>query len=80
MAHTADFILIASTLVLIKSKSLLPTLSLSEEEQAWWQKRVHYVNQTAALLGGWLGPNMTNPGWGGAAGNFGTGGGTSWGI
>jgi segregation and condensation protein A len=33
MAHTADFILIASTLVLIKSKSLLPTLSLSEEEQ-----------------------------------------------
>lgn len=33
MSHTADFILIASTLVLIKSKSLLPTLSLSEEEQ-----------------------------------------------
>lgn len=33
MAHTADFILIASTLVLIKSKSLLPALTLSEEEQ-----------------------------------------------
>ena len=33
VARTADFILIASTLVLIKSKSLLPTLSLSEEEQ-----------------------------------------------
>lgn len=33
MARTADFILIASTLVLIKSKSLLPTLSLSEDEQ-----------------------------------------------
>jgi segregation and condensation protein A len=33
IAHTADFILIASTLVFIKSKSLLPTFSLSEEEQ-----------------------------------------------
>jgi len=30
---TAHFILIASTLLLIKSKSLLPTLSLTEEEQ-----------------------------------------------
>lgn len=33
IAHTADFILIASTLVLIKSKSLLPSLTLSTEEQ-----------------------------------------------
>ena len=33
IAEGADFILIASTLVLIKSKSLLPTLELSEEEQ-----------------------------------------------
>lgn len=33
VASTADFILIASTLVLIKSKSLLPTLDLSSEEQ-----------------------------------------------
>lgn len=33
MAKTAHFILIASTLVLIKSKSLLPILSLTEEEQ-----------------------------------------------
>lgn len=32
MAKTAHFILIASTLVLIKSKSLLPILSLTEEE------------------------------------------------
>lgn len=30
---TAHFILVASTLLLIKSKSLLPTLSLTEEEQ-----------------------------------------------
>ncbi len=34
IADSAHFILIASTLVLIKSKSLLPTLTLSEEEQS----------------------------------------------
>jgi len=34
VAQTAHFILIASTLLLIKSKSLLPTLSLTEEENA----------------------------------------------
>ena len=33
IAESAHFILIASTLVLIKSKSLLPELSLTEEEQ-----------------------------------------------
>ena len=33
IADSAHFILIASTLVLIKSKSLLPDLNLSEEEQ-----------------------------------------------
>lgn len=33
MDETAQFILIASTLLLIKSKSLLPTLTLSEEEE-----------------------------------------------
>jgi len=33
MAETAHFILIASTLLLIKSKSLLPSLALTEEEQ-----------------------------------------------
>lgn len=33
MAESANFILIASTLLLIKSKSLLPTLSLTEEEK-----------------------------------------------
>jgi len=33
MADSAEFILIASTLLLIKSKSLLPTLELSEEEK-----------------------------------------------
>lgn len=33
VSMTAHFILIASTLLLIKSKSLLPSLSLSEEEQ-----------------------------------------------
>ncbi len=34
VGHTANFILIASTLVLIKSKSLLPALKLTEEEEA----------------------------------------------
>lgn len=34
VADTAHFILVASTLVLIKSKSLLPNLALSEEEQS----------------------------------------------
>lgn len=33
IAESANFILIASTLVLIKSKSLLPTLTLTEEEE-----------------------------------------------
>lgn len=33
ISTTANFILIASTLVLIKSKSLLPSLKLTEEEQ-----------------------------------------------
>jgi len=33
MGESAHFILVASTLLLIKSKSLLPTLSLTEEEQ-----------------------------------------------
>lgn len=32
MAESANFILVASTLVLIKSKSLLPTLDLTQEE------------------------------------------------
>lgn len=34
IAESAQFILIASTLLLIKSKSLLPTLDLTSEEQA----------------------------------------------
>lgn len=33
ISESAHFVLIASTLVLIKSKSLLPTLTLTEEEQ-----------------------------------------------
>ncbi len=33
IAESANFILVASTLVLIKSKSLLPSLELSEEEE-----------------------------------------------
>jgi len=33
MSHTADFIVIASTLLLIKSKSLLPNLEFTHEEE-----------------------------------------------
>lgn len=33
MSHTADFIVIASTLLLIKSKSLLPNLEFTQEEE-----------------------------------------------
>jgi segregation and condensation protein A len=33
IADQADFIVIASTLILVKSKSLLPTLSITEEEE-----------------------------------------------
>src|SRR4051812_4242556 len=33
IAESAEFILVASTLLLIKSKSLLPTLDLTSEEQ-----------------------------------------------
>lgn len=41
VADSAQFILVASTLLLIKSKSLLPTLSLTEEEQASMQDLEH---------------------------------------
>ncbi|OHA92105.1 MAG: hypothetical protein A3J09_01250 [Candidatus Zambryskibacteria bacterium RIFCSPLOWO2_02_FULL_51_21] len=34
LAESAEFILVASTLMLIKSRSLLPTLELTEEEEA----------------------------------------------
>jgi len=34
MSESASFILVAATLILIKSKSLLPTLELSQEEQS----------------------------------------------
>lgn len=34
MSHSADFILVASTLLLIKSKSLLPTLEVTVDEQS----------------------------------------------
>lgn len=34
LSQTAHFVLVASTLLLIKSKSLLPTLSFTEEEEA----------------------------------------------
>jgi segregation and condensation protein A len=41
IAESAQFILIASTLLLIKSKSLLPTLNLTEEEESSIQDLEH---------------------------------------
>lgn len=41
VADSAQFILVASTLLLIKSKSLLPTLNLTDEEQASMQDLEH---------------------------------------
>ena len=38
--------------------------SRSEEEQALWKRRIHYVTDQAWRAGGWLGKVMQNPGWG----------------
>ena len=56
LGETAQFILVASTLLLIKSRALLPTLSLSEEERESVQElerrlaRYALVRKTAKLL------------------------------
>lgn len=46
VADSAQFVLIASTLLLIKSKSLLPTLSLTTEEQA----NIHDLERRLQIL------------------------------
>ena len=49
VAESANFILVASTLVLIKSKSLLPQLNLTEEEEgsmAELERRLRIYQQT----------------------------------
>ncbi len=45
VGHTANFILIASTLILIKSKSLLPTLKLTEDEEASIEDLEHRLKE-----------------------------------
>ncbi len=35
IGESAEFIVIASTLMLVKSRSLLPMLALTEDEEAW---------------------------------------------
>lgn len=56
LGETAQFILVASTLLLIKSRSLLPTLDLSEEERESVEElerrlaRYALVRKTAKLL------------------------------
>lgn len=58
LSETAQFVLIASTLLLIKSRSLLPTLALTEEEEAdinELQRRLAqyaHVRRAARLLRG----------------------------
>ena len=56
LGETAQFILVASTLLLIKSRALLPTLELSEDERESVQElerrlaRLRLVRQAAKLL------------------------------
>jgi len=56
LGETAQFILVASTLLLIKSRSLLPTLNLSEEERESVEElerrlaRYALIRKTAKLL------------------------------
>src|SRR3990167_10380841 len=45
LSESAEFILVASTLMLIKSRSLLPTLELTEEEE----ESIHDLEDRLAL-------------------------------
>lgn len=47
LAESAEFILVASTLMLIKSRSLLPTLELTQEEE----ESIHDLEDRLALYG-----------------------------
>jgi hypothetical protein len=44
---------------------------LPESDRVWWQDRIHYVNQGAKTLDGWLGDVMQWPAWGAAIDRFG---------
>ncbi|MFO8072098.1 MAG: peptide-N-glycosidase F-related protein [Polyangia bacterium] len=37
---------------------------MDDETRQWWERRVHYVTETATELPGWLGEIMQSPGWG----------------
>jgi segregation and condensation protein A len=64
VAESADFLLIASTLVLIKSKSLLPNLQLSDEESGSiedLERRLKFLQQmkeTAKIMQGLYGKQV----------------------
>ncbi len=64
VAESADFLLIASTLVLIKSKSLLPALELSEEESGSIEdleqrlKLLQKMKETAKVIQGIYGKKV----------------------
>ncbi len=49
LAETSQFILVASTLLLIKSRSLLPTLTLSEEERESVDELEHRLARYAVI-------------------------------
>jgi hypothetical protein len=38
--------------------------AMSDEDRAWWERRVHYVTARAADVEGWVGQLMVSPGWG----------------
>jgi len=66
--YTAEQIDLALTM--IKGQIDGALAEMGEADQSWWADRIHYVNNTATLLGGWIGPLMSNPGWGVAIDRF----------
>ncbi|MBI5486521.1 MAG: hypothetical protein HY905_04240 [Deltaproteobacteria bacterium] len=44
--------------------------AMTEEDRAWWTGRIHYLPARASSLPGWLGIQMTSPGWGVAIDRF----------
>ncbi len=55
---------VASRLDVIEQGLVAALDRLSGEEQAAWEGRLHYVEQTPSDIDGWLGIQLANPGWG----------------
>lgn len=43
---------------------------MDDEDRAWWETRIHYVDEQDSDLDGWLGDNMRTPNWGVAIDRF----------